>query len=127
MAATRAAFVGGATSAMASLVWGRDRSSRAQASAVVAAVGPVVGLAAAVLAALGLKGDGGKGATSSSTSLPLAVTFAAGALVSSACLLLFPVASAAAGPRVARRTATFGVFAGAVASVAGVFVSSLVV
>jgi len=119
LAAARAAFVGGATATMSSLVSGRDKSSRAWAAGVIAAVGPLVRLAAAVL-----KGGGKTTKTSSSSTLPLA--FTAGALLSSTLLLLFPVAASAAGPRVARRTATFGVFAGVVGSV-GVMVVRVVV
>ena len=122
LSAARAAFVGGAAATMSSLVTGRDKSSRSWAAAVIASVGPLVGLAASVLRA---GGGGGGGKTVSATStLPLA--FSAGALLSSALLLLFPVASSAAGPRVARRTATFGVFAGVVGSVGMVVVGALV-
>lgn len=125
LSAARAAFVGGAAATMSSLVSGRDKSSRTWAAAVVASVGPLVGLAASVL-----RGGGGGGKTAvasaaaASSTLPLA--FSAGALLSSALLLLFPVASSAAGPRVARRTATFGVFAGVVGSVGMVVVGALV-
>ena len=116
-AATRAAFVGGATATMSSLVSGRDKSSRTWAAVVIASVGPLVGLAAALLR------GGGKTASAPST-LPLA--FTAGTLLSAVLLLLFPVAASAAGPRVARRTATFGVFAGVVGSVGGLVVAALV-
>ena len=124
LSAARAAFVGGAAATMSSLVSGRDKSSRSWAAAVLASVGPLVGLASAVLRGGGGGGRGGETTAAAASTLPLA--FSAGALLSSALLLLFPVASSASGTRVARRTATFGVFAGVAGSVGMVVVGALV-